>query len=290
MTDPIYVTEVADREPKYMGGLTVPLPLFDSSLIHNGTYEWWKQFNEKTSFTFKSKCFYNSNGGKLFNELGLAIEKIDSNQVKEILPKMKKYCQPDFDDLEKVDKWSQMSIQMPGDWGPSPKKKDELKQLITSISAGTVLEAMCGFTSLFENSKKIKDVIALDYCREGLLRYDYPNRKRILYDLDKISNGEKINFFDDNCFDTIGVFFGIDYLKKPAHVHKEFNRILKKNGRLLVVGGTEDGYKDMLKRYFDPAITSSEMESAGFKTTVTQMKSLKRDSQNGEYYLVEGIK
>jgi ubiquinone/menaquinone biosynthesis C-methylase UbiE len=178
---------------------------------------------------------------------------------------------------------------MPGDWGPVGANKAKLKEIVTRRASGRVLEAMCGFNSYFGESVGIREVVALDFCREALERYEYPQRVRILYDLERVANGEKLDFFGDSSFQTVGVFFAVGYLTDPVPVHKEFHRLLAEDGRLLVVGGTAQGYTDILKRRFKPKECAKAMHEAGF-TTKTKKLPLKTSTELGEYYLVEGTK
>ena len=110
-----------------------------------------------------------------------------------------------------------------------------IKKYITSHAQGKVLETMCGFNSYFGNSKKINEVVVLDYCREMLERYARPERTRILYDLNKVIAGEKLDFFKEGEFQTIGCW-GSNYLTNPVPVFSEFHRILSKTDNLNNLG------------------------------------------------------
>ncbi len=281
MTNPVYVTKIAERTPQYRGGITYSLDPFDTA-----SEEWLKAITERKSFTFPGG---RSKGEQLYFSLREATRQRDKPSAVGILAEMEKYLIKSHDEKTEVEKWGDMAVQLPGDWGPVGENKGKLKRTVTRRAHGRVLEAMCGFKSYLGDSPKITEVVALDFCEECLERYDYPQRVRILYDLERVVKGEKMDFFEDSSFQTVGVFFGVGYLTDPVPVHKEFNRILSSDGKLLIVGGTTQGYDDLLKRYFKPDVCSNAMKAAGFSTSVRRLP-LKTDSEFGEYYLVEGRK
>ena len=281
MVDPIYVTKVAKREPQYPSGITFTIPFFDYE-----DYEWFKETYKKTKFTFPT---YHSEGIGLFYKLVQAVQQRDEPTIEEMLSKLENYTVKNYDEMTEVEKWAHTALQLPGDWGPVGENKKKLKEIITARASGRVLEAMCGFNSYFGESDKITEVVALDFCREALERYEYPERTRILYDLERVVNGEKMDFFEDGSFQTVGVFFGLDYLTNPIPVCKEFYRILSDGGKLLVVDGTMQGYADIKKRPFDPDVCSSTMRLAGFSTSIERLP-VRVEGELGEYYLIEGKK
>ena len=284
MADPVYVTSVAERKPQYNGiGTTVAIPLWED----NGADVWWEQFGDKTSFTFRSRCFFGKEGEQLFYQLMRAVKKRDVQSVREVLPRMKRYCQPNYEDLNPVEKWASMAVQIPGDIG-GPRKQ-EIKELLTERVSGRVLETMCGFNSYFGESPNISEVVVLDYCRAMLERYPYPERQRILYDLEQIVKGEKLYFFHDESFETVGCW-GSNYLSEPVPVFSEFHRILSKGGKLFILESTSEGYQDLIKGLFNPEQCSRFMREAGFSTSVEHLDWLKTEWEIGDYYLVEGRK
>ncbi|MBI2583049.1 MAG: methyltransferase domain-containing protein [Candidatus Aenigmarchaeota archaeon] len=282
MEEPVYVTEIAERKPKFTGGVRVTLPLFE-----DGLKAWWNaevSGEDKCDFTLPS---FRSEGMRSYYRLLEAIRQRDAGSARDALQEMKRNCMPNFEERPDAEKWAVMGMQLPGDWGPRDKKK--LKDILTVRARGMVLEAMCGFRSYFGESDSISEVVALDFCRELLERYSYPERRRILYDLERVARGERMDFFEDGSFQTVGVCFGMDYLSDPVPVYREFHRILSKDGLLLVVGGTTHGYKDVLKRSFNPELCAQMQKSAGFETKLEHLP-LKTEWELGEYYLVEGKK
>ena len=280
MSEPVYITKIAKRERQYLGGITLELP-------YGKEYDWFRDKYKKTGFTISK---LRSGGAELFYKLCQAIQTIDECNISKLLPELERHCIKHHDEKTDAEKWGDMAVQLPGDWGPlTEKNKKKLKEIITKKVYGRVLEAMCGFNSYFGKSDEITEVVALDFCEEALERYEYSQRNRILYDLERVVKGEKMDFFGDSSFQTIGVFFGIDYLTDTVLVHREFHRILSNNGKLLVVDGTTQGYRDMLKRVFSPEDCSRSMKSAGFSTKIEHLP-LKTEFETGEYYIVEGKK
>lgn len=280
-----FVTEIAKRESIYRLGIEYVLPHWldgDKSIV-----EWWRGISHKTSFTFPN---LKSEGVNLFYKLCDAIKRKDREEAEDIVEKIKPYIIKNYKDKKLSEKWDHFAVQLPEDWGPVFRKKEKLKTIMTKLGRGRILEAMCGFTSYFQVSEKIEEVIALDFSRKALERYDYPTRKRILYDLRKIIRGDRMNFFPDGYFNTIGVCFGIDYLKDPVTVYKEFHRILSNDGKLLVVGGTTQGYEDMLERSFDPENCANSMRATNFSVRIKELPVKTKGYEVGEYFLVEGKK
>ena len=284
MSIPVYVTEVSEREPQFRGGIEMQIPLWSD--IDNETSEWWANTYGIRILTFPT---FRSEGRYLFDDLCIAIQKRDEEAINRLIPEIEKYTIKNHMDKTEPEKWGDMAIQLPDDWGPQGDNKLTLKQMMTNLAYGRIMEPMCGFRSYFGESDRITEVVALDFCEEALERYDYPERKRILYDLERIVKGEKMDFFEDGTFDTIGVFFAIDYITEPIPVKKEFYRLLSADGQLLIVGGTTQGYSDILKRNFDPEECSAYMNDAGFVTKVTELP-LKEETDVGSYFLVEGRK
>jgi len=280
---PIYVTKIAERVPTYRGNYTLILDP-PEPLSHDETL--FKKYNIEQKFTFPNA---RSEGVLYCQQLNKAIKNNNETCVPTLLKKIEEFAITPIEKRSESEQWAHMAVQLPGDWGVLGENKTKLKKIITKLATGKVLEPMAGFHSYFDNSPNISEIIALDFCEEALERYDYPDRKRILYDLEKICNGEKFNFFEDEYFQTIGVFFGVNYLTNPIPVYKEFQRILSPNGKILIVGGTNSGYYDLNKKWFNPLETSADLQHSGF-TTSTQPLALREKHQNTEYYLITGLK
>lgn len=281
MVEPIYVTEVKERKSDWPWRKIWVYNKYSDGTIYNPWDDFPEIFNLNAHHSKKKEADDLSH--KLY-ELG---PNPDIKKARRIVNKLLKICETPYEKKTTLEKWSNTAVQMPGDIG-GPRKED-IKKLITSKSEGNVLETMCGFNSYFLEDEKISEVIALDFCKEMLERYAFPNRKRILFDLERISHGEKLDFFKRGNFQTIGCW-GSNYLGDPVSVFREFNRILSKGGKFLILESTTEGYPDQIKRYFDPRECSSFMQSVGFSTNIEHLAWLKTEFEIGEYYLVEGVK
>ena len=211
----------------------------------------------------------------------------DLAKAKIIVDELLKMCEPPYDKKTSLEKWAHTAVQMPGDIG-GPRKK-EIRDFITSKTEGRVLETMCGFNSYFGESENISEVVVLDFCKEMLERYAFPKRKRILFDLERVVNGKKLDFFQEGDFQTIGCW-GSNYLSNPVPVFTEFKRTLSTGGKFLILESTTEGYPDQIERYFNPHKCSEFMQQAGFSVEVEHLKWLKTEMEFGEYYIVTGTK
>jgi len=290
MKDPVYVTDVKERW-SYWPWKHITLSIFeprpkdfDAQIKWEMKYDWALKYRVHENDAKEAR--------KLSKQLhNLKIDPLpDSDHP--IIQRLKEIKLKNSEEITEAEQWGRMAIQMPGDWGPvGDDKKYELKKILTNRAHGKVLEAFCGFNSYIGLSKNITEVIALDFCKEALELYEYPERKRILYDLERVVNGEKMNFFEDGSFQTISITFGVNYLTDPVPVLAEFYRILSSDGQLLIVGGTTQGYADLLKQgFFKPDVCKEKMKAAGFSVRVKHLKSLKRETELGKYYLVTGKK
>jgi ubiquinone/menaquinone biosynthesis C-methylase UbiE len=218
-----------------------------------------------------------------FNELGPhPSRELAEPIVKELIAIREK----SYEEKSDLEKWTQCAAQMPGDIGGAIRA--DLKEIMTSKARGNVLEAMCGFNSYFNDSPWIAQITALDYCREMLEKYENPERTRILFDINSISDGEKMKFFKKGEFDTIGISYGTNYLTEMLPVFNEFNRILSTGGKLLILENTTAGYDAIVKRRFNPKQTAAEMRKAGFITKENKLDI--KDGYLGTYYILEGMK
>ena len=206
-----------------------------------------------------------------------------------IVEKLLSLCEPEFGKLSSVRKWDRTAIQIPGDIGGPNKEK--FATIITQRCKGNVLETMAGFNTYVLDSPNISEVVALDYSREMLLRYPNPERKRILFDLNRISSeGIKMDFFDKEKFQTITCCYGVNYLEKPTTLFTEFYRVLSPGGKFLVLGNTGAGYSDIQVRPFRPKDSAEEMGLAGFSSSIQSFSEFEEHGEPENYYLITGTK
>lgn len=281
--DPVYVTTTRPRIREYRGGITYTL----SHRLDPDTREWWKQFNTDMDFFTFPKM--KSKGVDYLDQLLDAIRDRNGEVIPNLLEEIGKYRIPNWEEKSVAVKWGDRAIQLPTDWGPQDSDKKRIKRMMTTRANGRVLEAMCGFRSYFGAGKNISEVVALDFCRESLELYDYPKRARILYDLERVSRGERMDFFADSSFQTIGVTFGVTYLSNPELVYREFHRILAPKGKAFIVGGDGCGYHDLEMEDFDQNLAANRLDGVGFETKIREL-SVKEKWKNEKYYLVEATK
>jgi len=284
MQEPVYVTKVAERKSFYPER-RVTLPFPEPPQIWNKDYLKWRKLNG-----WRIDYSVHKNNLEEAKRLADRLWKLQKNknpkEEKEIIKQLKKIRAKPWKKRTNLEEWVHMAVQMPTDIGGPNKEK--IKQFLTERARGRVLESMCGFNSYFGEASNISEVVVLDYCREMLERYPYPHRKRILYDLERVVNGETINFFPDESFQTVGCF-GSNYLSDVVPVFREFGRILSTDGKLLIVESTTEGYRNLIKRHFKPEECVGFMEAAALSPRVEYLP-IKEDYESGEYYLVEGRK
>ncbi len=277
---PEYVTDTASREPLYKSGMTMSIWEY----FHETGLD-WHQFTNRTKFRFGKRT---SPGVQTFYQVGQAILAGKLDELPDLLAKLNEERMPDRDELSPDQRWGEMIVQMP-DFMAKNRRRDLIK-LLTRKASGKVLEVMAGFESSIAEAAHITDVTAIDFCREALLRYSHPHRTRILYDIERISTGEKLDFLNPASINTVSITFGINYLSDPSAFYRECSRLLTSGGNVLVFGGTASGYQDMVKSPFDPEKAGVQMTQAGLVATVKQLTYLKSPNKLGEYYLIEGTK
>jgi len=274
------ITDTVEREPQYVRGITIPVPYISKELL-----QLWESLGGRRQYTFPN---LKSPETQLFYQALQDLQNGKTEHLADIAVVLNQKRLKDFEELTTRERWNDSAIQMPGDWGPLYEKRQELEAILTQKAKGKVLEAMCGFNSYFQDSDDIDEVVALDFSEEALKRYSHPERTRLVFDMERVVQGEPLEFSDDE-FQTVGVFFGVNYLSKPLPVYREFHRILSPGGRTLIVGNPYSGYGDLQTEPFDPGKTSLQLAEVGFESEVTEL-NVHSQGQMGKYYLVEGTK
>jgi SAM-dependent methyltransferase len=281
--NPTYVTNVMPRKGMFPERhITLPW-LVPKPDIFSPEYNDW--FRNYANFTV-----HYSNlplAKKLAEEIWKAFKDRDIEKAKKIYEELKPLNVLPFEDRTNEQKWSHMMEQMPGDIGGPNKGK--IRETLSAKCKGNVLEAMCGFNSYILPSPDCK-VTALDYCQEALERYAYPERTRILFDLNK---GKSMNFFQNEEFDIITICFGFQYIQDPKTVFREFNRILSENGSLYLVENPRQHYEDMSCRPFSPRNCASFLKKGRFKKITIKELPIAEEweiERGGHYYLIKAKK
>lgn len=279
---PIYVINVKQREGGYPERhVNIPPLEPQPQCFEPGYLSWYEKYAD---FSVHVSNFPAAKS--LAEKMWLAFKGNDLEEAKKIFEELKPLKTIPFKKRTNQEKWSHMMEQTPGDIG-GPNKK-AIREILSERCKGNILEAMCGFNSYLISSPD-RNVVAMDYCREALERYAYPERPRILFDLNSI-NGKGIGFFQKEEFDAITICFGFQYLEHPEVVFREFYRILSKNGRLCLVENPVQHYEDMSCRSFSPENCSSYLEQAPFKTVHFEELPIAEKWERGRYYLIEAIK
>lgn len=281
MSAPIIVTQTKPRVSEHPWR-----HVWVYNVYPDGThYDPWTDYPELLNLTVHKDSYERAQKLSLkFHGLGPHPEE---KKAREIVDELLSFCETDYHHKTPLQIWAYAAIQMPGDIGG--RTKDGEAQAITSFASGKVLEAMCGFNSYFKESKKITEVVALDFCREMLERYEFPRRTRILYDLERVVKGEKMDFFKDGEFNTIGCW-GTNYLSEELPVFREYARILAPGGKFIVLENRNEGYADLVRRYFKPYHTANIMKKAGLFPIVHPLHHLECNASGDTFYLVEGRK
>ena len=279
---PIYVTNVKPRESEWPERhINIP-PLEPQPQCFEPEYlSWYDKYANFSVHASNSPL-----AKKLAEEMWLAFKGNDLEKAKKIFKELQPLKVVPYEKRTAQEKWAHMMVQLPGDIG-GPNKK-AIREILSEKCKGNILEAMCGFNSYLAPSPD-RNVVAMDYCREALERYAYPERPRILFDLNSI-NGRGIKFFQKGKFNYITICFGFQYLYRPDAVFREFNRILSKKGRLYLVENPVQHYEDMSCRYFSPESCSYYLKQAAFKTVNVEELPIAEKWERGRYYLIEAIK
>lgn len=286
---PEYVTDIKPRKsdvPERIVSLpriTEPPDLFSLEYL-----DWWEKNEWLINFTVHVSNF--SLSKELAKELGIACKENNQEKMESLIEQLRPLRVLPFDERTHVEKWAHMMRQLPGDIGGP--NKDKIRAILSARCKGRVLEAMCGFNSYLEPSKKI-EVTALDFCREALELYQYPERTRILFDLNKITHRKGIEFFQEGEFGAVTICFGFHYLQHPIIVFQEFKRLLSAGGRLILVENPNQCYSDMTYRRFLPKNCVSCLKRVSFREVQVEELAVAEDWEieaGGHYFLIEAVK
>jgi len=204
---------------------------------------------------------------KLLNSmLKEAVQKKDAVQMREILKKISKLP---WENKNKYSGWDLSAVQ---DWQFfNSKYKQVLGKIIRGNAHGRILDIGSGswnyFSPEFNEIPFSRQVTAIDTSKEMLLRSEA--NKRIKLDLNEINKGKKLPF-GDNEFDTLNLSFIVNYLdlNKLNITFKEFNRVTKKGGTILISGDAESGLRDYAKHQFNPKYYVDILNELNYKTKV----------------------
>ena len=286
---PEYVIGIKPQESNILERIvSLPRIAEPPKLLSPEYLDWWKENEWLINFTVHVSNL--SLAKELANELAIAYKENNQKKIKSLLEQLRSLRVLPFDERTLLEKWTHMMRQLPGDIGGPNKEK--IRAILSARCKGRVLEAMCGFNSYLEPLERI-EVTALDFCREALELYQYPERTRILFDLNKITRRKGIGFFQEGEFDAITICFGFHYLRHPIILFQEFKRLLSAGGRLILIENPNQCYSDMIYRRFLPKNCVSCLKKASFENVKVEKLAIADDWEiktGGHYFLIEAFK
>lgn len=242
--------------------------------------EWWQSFRVMIDDLEAAE--------NMAKELTEYVGCFDHPRAKELISCLRQLRAPDKWQQTHLQRWADAAMRMPGDLGGGPMKPI-IADTLSSLCFGRVLEAMCGFNSYFLPSEK-RQVTALDYCRAALERYQYPERERVLVDLDTVTTLSDLDFCGPESFDAISISFGLKYLKNPALVCRALGDMLKPEGRMIFVESPIREYSDLTFRRFDLDVCERILREAGLSISSSRLLGNERQQRIEQVYLVEAVK
>ncbi len=247
--------------------------------------EWKAKYPWLVSSSYKVRRAHYDEAEELSNKLfGFyqKSEKFSDEEIENIIERLRGFKLPSAEEKDNPAFWNRVALKMPNLAGPNG---DELRQILSNLCSGLILEAMCGYESyLYE--KPNYSVIALDFAAEALKRYPYPQRTRVLFDL---NNGD-FNEFSENCFDYITICFGFKYLLDVKKVCDGFIKILKPGGSIIFIENPTREYSQATHRPFSSKICEEFLSLAGFRNIYSRQLFTQDYDGSRDYFLVSGKK
>ena len=265
----VTVTDVKPRKFEWPERHVDLPPIVPQPNFTDPEYMTW--YNEYVNFSVHVANFPLAK--ELAEKLWITHRENNQEEVRLLLEKLRPLRVIPFEKRTLQEKWAHMMVQLPGDIGGPNKEK--IREILSTKCQGRVLEAMCGFNSYLKPSPNC-EVIALDYCREALERYPYPERTRILFDLNTIQKNQRMEFFREGEFDAITICFGFHFLSL--------------DGQLILVENPRQCYQDIAYRSFSPGRCVNFLRRAFFKNVHVEELSIAEDWEQkagGRYFLIE---
>ncbi len=272
---PTIITEWQERRPIHdeMRVILPPLP------------EWKVKYPWLVSNSYKVKRADFEEAEKLSNKLFnyyQKTEKLSDNEVEEIISRLRAFKLPSAEEKGDPAFWNRVAAYMPNLSGTDGS---EITKLLSGMCSGLVLEALCGYESYLEE-KKDMTVIALDFAELALGRYPYPQRTRVLFDVNK----DSFDNFSENCFDFITICFGFKYFKDADEVCRGFLRILKPGGKIYFLENPSREYSQATYRPFTGHECVMNLKHVGFSDAHYKWLNITDYDGQQNYYLVTGEK
>jgi SAM-dependent methyltransferase len=196
---------------------------------------------------------------KIADSISLAIERRQSSkEIEEMFDYLNSIRVPQPIDGNGAAFWDRVARHMPE--FVTEEERSFLSDVVTNECRGLVLEAMSGYETCIKPRNDLT-VMALDYSKEALKRYSVVNRERILLDL----NSGAIHEIPENYFDSISLSLGFKFLSDPIETSRQFLRILKPGGKLLILDSQHRGYAHAAKRSFSGEVCMQTLRMARFE-------------------------
>lgn len=149
---------------------------------------------------------------------------------------------------------------------------------------GNILEALCGHHSYFDKSEG-QHIVAIDYCIESLQRFTHPECTRICCNLNQVTQGAELHFFEDASFDVISICFGYKYPEDIVSLMTEFRRILRPEGVLSFIESPSYGYQELCVRDLCLERLTNELYASGFTRITNKLLSHQRMDRTSIYHI-----
>ena len=211
----------------------------------------------------------------------------EDDTVREIVDLLRQMRTRPFHELLPIQRW-EMHAHNLAEYAGGGEVRETIRRALEKYS-GTILEAMCGHTTYFEDTPK-RNVICLDFCKASLERHPCPARRRIACDLNHVSETDHLPFFKNDELDTISVCFGYKYPESIQSVMREFRRILKPGGFLSFIENPKSEYKELARRPFEPGMAQGIMQHVGFRRTSVGRLRIRQRTFSGDFFHLEGMK
>jgi SAM-dependent methyltransferase len=116
----------------------------------------------------------------------------------------------------------------------------------------------------------VKESFLLDYSGKMLEKVTVKYKKKVIHDIQQIPWP-----FKDSSFDTITAVFVVNYLKNHKAVFKEAKRVLKPNGKIIIVQSAKslgEFYQQAEARQYQTKDIIKALNQNRFKTSVEEKK------------------
>jgi hypothetical protein len=290
---PLYsiVTQTAPRETNYPDRRLNNLIILEHEPANRSSEEWKEWYARNIWVTNFTVNFTDLDKAKaLAEELKQFLGQPNHLEAERLLAEIKKLEAIPYRDKTPNQRWAHMAYQLPRDVSGGIMQPLFAEE-ISRRCIGKGMEAMCGWNSNLLPSPD-REVIALDYCREALERYPYPDRLRVQCDLNEVEQVEGLGFCLPGSLRYIAISFGFRYLTNPVHTFGVLRELLEPKGSMFFIESPGSGYDDICLRRFSPGLWEETLGEAGFSQLsceIIAQKSPGMCESVADWYLCEAI-